>query len=237
MKLTRKKGPLYTQIKNILKDRILHGIYPIDSNIPAEPQLEKEFYVSKITVRKAIEELAHDGFVEKKSGKGTRVIRNRSSSKLSKGKLFTEFLVESGHKLNKELLEIIQLTNEKDSNLYRLFGTHCICIKRLYHLDGQPYIYYHHYLSMEVEAIKQEDIKEQSLYEFVEQRGIDLEKFTDKFTVAIATTEAQQALKLDANTTLLKRTRYAYDETNNLIEYSEGYYNNEIQEYVLNYEK
>jgi len=53
MNVNRKKGPLYLQIKEILKDRILHGEYAINTNIPSEPQLEDEFNVSKITVRNA----------------------------------------------------------------------------------------------------------------------------------------------------------------------------------------
>ncbi len=50
----------------------LHGVYAIHTNIPSEPQLEEEFKVSKITVRNAIKELAQEGYLEKKSGKGRK---------------------------------------------------------------------------------------------------------------------------------------------------------------------
>ena len=89
MNVNRKKGPMYLQIKEILKDRILHGVYAIHTNIPSEPQLEEEFNVSKITVRNAIKELVQEGYLEKKSGKGPKVIANVSTAKLSKGKRFT----------------------------------------------------------------------------------------------------------------------------------------------------
>lgn len=68
MSITRKNGPLYLQIKKIIKDRILHGEYPLGSHIPSEPQLEQEFNVSKMTVRNAIQELYQEGYVEKRSG-------------------------------------------------------------------------------------------------------------------------------------------------------------------------
>ncbi|MGP4040851.1 GntR family transcriptional regulator [Gracilibacillus sp. D59] len=237
MKISRKKGTLYTQIKDILKDRILHGIYAIDANIPAEPQIEEEFGVSKITVRKAIEELVQEGFLEKRSGKGTKVIRNTSTSKLSKGKLFTEYLVETGHQLYKQLIEHKEISNEKGSKLYSLFGEKCICMKRLYHLDDKPYIYYTHYLTTAMGDILQENIQDRSLYQLIEQQGIHLEKFTDNFAVTIAPTEVEELLKLDPSKPLLKRMRYSYDENGNLTEYSEGYYNTDIQEYVLTYNK
>ncbi|KAB8127097.1 GntR family transcriptional regulator [Gracilibacillus oryzae] len=237
MKISRKKGPLYTQVKDILKDRILHGRYAMDEYIPAEPQLEAEFSVSKITVRKAIEELVQEGFLEKRSGKGTKVIRNTSTSKLSKGKRFTEYLVESGHQLYKQLIESKEINNEKDSKLYTLFGEKCICMRRLYHLDDKPYIYFTHYLTEQMEDILHEKTKDRSLYQLIEQQAIHLENFTDNFAIATAPPEVAELLNVEPGKSLLKRMRYSYDEFDNLIEYSEGYYNTELQEYVVTYNK
>ena len=140
-----KKGPLYLQIKNIIRDRILHGVYAIHTNIPSEPQLEEEFKVSKITVRNAIKELAQEGYLEKKSGKGTKVIRNTSTTKLSKGKKFTEVLVEEGYKVQKRLLKAEIVQNEEGTVPFRLFGKESFRIERLYTLNDAPYIHYTHY--------------------------------------------------------------------------------------------
>jgi DNA-binding GntR family transcriptional regulator len=43
-------------------------------------------------------------------------------------------------------------------------------------------------------------------------------------------------LHVDKKTPLLMRTRYSYDDTGELIEFSEGYYNTEIQKYIVNYD-
>lgn len=145
--LKRKQGPLYQQIQKILKDRILHGVYPLGSIIPSEPQLEKEFGVSKMTVRGAVQELAQEGYVQKKSGVGTIVMRNTAYQKLSKGKRFTELLVEAGHKLEKKLLSTSLVTNETGTEEYSRYGPYCQRIERLYILDGQPYIHLVHFLT------------------------------------------------------------------------------------------
>jgi len=235
--VTRKKGPLYLQVKNILKDRILHGIYPIDTNIPSEPQLESEFNVSKITVRNAIKELVQEGFLETKSGKGTKVIRNTSASKLSKGKRFTEVLVEEGHKIQKQLLQAEVICNQEDTEPYQLFGEHCLRIERLYHLDDVPYIHYTHYLdARRMEGIEPSDLHVQSLYGLIEGQDISLERFRDGFAVAVAPFHVEDRLRVKKGTPLLKRSRYSYDETGDVIEYSEGYYNTEMQHYVVNYD-
>ncbi|WP_026221551.1 MULTISPECIES: GntR family transcriptional regulator [Bacillaceae] len=234
--VSRKKGPLYLQIKKILKDRILHGVYPIETNIPSEPQLENEFHVSKITVRNAIKELVQEGYLEKKSGKGTKVIRNTSISKLSKGKRFTEVLVEERHKIQKQLLQAEVVCNEEGTEPYRLFGEYCLRIERLYYLDDVPYIHYTHYLTEGMADTEPSDLNFQSLYDLIEEQGISLEKFRDEFAVAIAPFHVEDILRVKKGTPLLKRSRYSYDETGDVIEYSEGYYNTEMQDYVVNYD-
>ncbi|XID91314.1 GntR family transcriptional regulator [Paenibacillaceae bacterium WGS1546] len=236
MSLSRKKKPLYLQIKSILKDRILHGIYPIGQLIPSEPQLEQEFGVSKITVRGAIQELVQEGYLEKGSGKGTKVVRNTSASKLSKGKSFTEVLVENGHTIRKRLIRAEKIRNEPETEPYRLFGDACFCIERIYDLDGAPYIHYTHYLSVLAGEIDRSDLDSQSLYGLLEERDIALEQFKDQFAVAVAPAAVADKLNVQPSTPLLRRSRRSYEESGNMIEYSVGYYNTEIQSYLVNYD-
>ncbi|MCD9022053.1 GntR family transcriptional regulator [Cohnella silvisoli] len=233
--LSRNQRPLYLQIKNILKDRILHGVYPIESNIPSEPQLEHEFNVSKITVRNAIKELCQEGYLEKGSGKGTKVIRNTTTSKLSTWKRFTELLVEEGHQIQKELLQVEVIQTEEGTEPHRLFGEQCVRIERLYRLNDVPYIHYMHYLTMRIGDIEQSDLNAQSLYGWLEEQEITLAKYRDHFAVAFAPPLVEEKLRVQEKTPLLKRLRYSYDETGDVIEYSEGYYNTEMQNYVVNY--
>lgn len=236
MSLSKRKGPLYLQIKNILKDRISHGVYALDDNIPAEPQLEKEFEVSKITIRNAINELVQEGYLEKKSGKGTKVIRNTITSKLSKGKRFTEILVGSGHKIHKQLIQAEIVENEPDTEPYELFGKHCLRIERLYHFNDVPYIHFTHYLTTRMGEMELADLDKQSLYGLVEEEGISLEKFRDEFAAVSAPPHIAKILGIDEGAPALKRMRYAYDEDGNIIENSVGYYNTEMQNYVVNYD-
>ena len=72
----KSKIPLYMTVLEILKERIITGEYGLHTFMPTENELEKEFDVSKITIRKAIGMLENEGFVSKKSGSGTKVISN-----------------------------------------------------------------------------------------------------------------------------------------------------------------
>ena len=223
-------------MKSILKDRILHGFYPLDGLIPSEPQLEQEFEVSKITVRNAIQELVQEGYLEKGSGKGTRVIRNTSTSKLSKRKSFTEILVEEGHRIRKQLLTATAVRHEPGSEPYWLFGEESRLIERLYYLDDEPYIHYAHYLPMSTGGLEPDGLGEMSLYGLLEEQGIAPVDFRDRFEVAAAPDRVARLLKLEPLAPLLRRSRYSRDPAGDVVEFSVGYYNTAIQQYLVNYE-
>ncbi|MFY4775184.1 GntR family transcriptional regulator [Metabacillus sp. RGM 3146] len=235
MNVSRKKGPLYLQIKEIIKDRILHGVYPIHITIPSEPQLEEEFQVSKITIRNAIKELALEGYVEKRSGVGTTVIANVSNAKLSKGKRFTELLVEEGHHITKQILRIQKAKWPENAGHSPLSGENCLKIERIYLLNQEPYIYFTHYLSLDLSEKEIWDLQINSLYRFLEEHSIRLESFQDEFGAAIPPKHILDVLKLDQQTALLKRIRRSRDESGKIVEYSEGYYDSEKHNYVVNY--
>jgi GntR family transcriptional regulator len=235
MDANRNKGPLYLQIKEMLKDRILHGVYAINTNIPSEPQLEEEFKVSKITVRNAIKELVQEGYLEKKSGKGTKVIANVSAAKLSKGKRFTELLVEDGHRIEKKVLSIKQVELDSETHLHQLFGNTCLQIVRIYLLDNEPYIHYTHYVSLNLSDEEIKDIQINSLYRFMENHNVKLETFRDEFAAAVPPAHICKELQLEKNTAVLKRIRLSNNGDGKLIEYSEGYYNTNKQNYIVTY--
>ncbi|MBS4212848.1 MULTISPECIES: GntR family transcriptional regulator [Neobacillus] len=235
MNVNRKKGPLYLQIKEILKDRILHGEYALNTNIPSEPQLEEEFNVSKITVRNAIKELVQEGYLEKRSGKGTKVIANVTNARLSKGKRFTEILVEEGHHITKKILGVKRVELSSESALHSIFGDHCIQVERIYLLDNEPYIHFTHYILLDLSEEEVKDIRINSLYRFLEEHNIRLESFRDEFAVAIAPPHICETLKLEKDTALLKRMRHSSDDEGNVLEYSEGYYHTAKHNYIVTY--
>ena len=53
--------PLYQQVKDDIRAAIESGKYKTNEKIPPEPELSAEYSVSRITVRRAVEELCADG--------------------------------------------------------------------------------------------------------------------------------------------------------------------------------
>jgi GntR family transcriptional regulator len=72
--------PLYHQIFSLLRGKIYDGQYPGGSFLPSEQELSAEFNVSRITAKRALDELAADGLVVREQGRGTRVCINTHST-------------------------------------------------------------------------------------------------------------------------------------------------------------
>ena len=65
--------PLYQQVKKHLVHRVLTGEWQPGHLLPSEIRLAGEYELSQGTVRKAIEEMASEGLVTRRAGKGTFV--------------------------------------------------------------------------------------------------------------------------------------------------------------------
>lgn len=232
VQLGRKKEPLYIQIKDILKERILTGDYPVHSLIPAEPQLEQEFGVSKITIRKAVELLALEGYVDKQSGVGTTVLDNKAFIKMSKGQNFSNYLAQEGKQITKGIVSFSIVSAPKELNCpdHELF----YCIERLYYLDGEPYIHFKHYIPKALSLPEDPQVYDQSLYQVMGKAGIIFDRFRDEFAVDVPSDEVAELLRIEKQP-LLKRYRYAYDIDGKLIEYSVALYHTNKQNYVVNF--
>ncbi|MEO5831628.1 MAG: GntR family transcriptional regulator [Rhodanobacter sp.] len=68
--------PLYYQMFTILRDYVLSGELPVNSQLPTEFELADSFGVSRMTAKRALDDLAVAGLVERRRGRGTHVIHH-----------------------------------------------------------------------------------------------------------------------------------------------------------------
>jgi GntR family transcriptional regulator len=66
-------SPLYTQVADAMRARIVKGVWSIGMKIPALPDIAQEFDVAMVTIRQAIQLLKEEGLLEPEQGRGTFV--------------------------------------------------------------------------------------------------------------------------------------------------------------------
>ncbi|MNI18677.1 HTH-type transcriptional regulator NorG [compost metagenome] len=68
--------PLYQQIYDHMKNRIINGEWPVGTRIPTQRDLSVKFQVDRSTVVYALDELSAEGLIKSKVGQGTIVVNN-----------------------------------------------------------------------------------------------------------------------------------------------------------------
>jgi len=70
--------PLHRQLFLVLHNEIERGAIPAGDPLPTEHELCEQFGVSRITVRRALSDLADQGYITRKPGR--RILRSRTPS-------------------------------------------------------------------------------------------------------------------------------------------------------------
>ena len=114
------KKPLYKQIMDKLKERIKSGDFEYDAPFVTEDRITKEYGVSRITAIRALEELEHDGLINRKRGSGSFVSKNAMSI-LGKNK--EDNAAVTIHKKNRDisLVALVMPFDIKLGNMFKCF--------------------------------------------------------------------------------------------------------------------
>ena len=132
--------PLYLQVKADIKNRILSKQYMPGDKLPTENELSDQYNVSKITIRKAIQNLSDEGYVNKVQGKGTFINFKKDKLYLNKTSGFKESLSSLGHASRHDIIQASFLNADEDiaEKLMIPMGTKVVYIERLVWQDNEP---------------------------------------------------------------------------------------------------
>lgn len=168
--------PYYFRVAETLRKRVESNSYRPGDIIPSETKLAKEFNVSNITIRKALELLVKENYVYRKRGIGTRVLerkRDRLAIKLTGD--FTDWFESAVGKISKLDVNILGLEviecPEEIKNIFCLPSKKKIwCIKRIRSFKGEPVSYYVSYtLPSLINDLKASMLMKKGFFELLEE--------------------------------------------------------------------
>ena len=139
---------LYQQLLEIFTKKIEGGEWEVGSQIPTEQELCTMFNVSRATVRSAVMELVHLGYLKRYQGKGTFVSRNNVHEGLTMQMDFKELLFEEGVALEPTVLirTVMMPVDDMDLILNISSDKHIIYIKKVHSLNTEHVVMQEFYI-------------------------------------------------------------------------------------------
>lgn len=163
--------PKYFAIKKDILNKIDEEIYKPDEAIPPERELMEMYNVSRITVRRAVDELVSECYLYKIHGKGTYVKGNSRTMGLSVVKSCSEEIRQQGFTPSRKILSIE--TESCSKKLARELdiqeGSPVLHLQRVYYADEEAVIYCESFIVLEYfPGIENKEFNERSLYDIIE---------------------------------------------------------------------
>ena len=228
--------PLHVQLKKALKDQILSGSWKTGDLVPAEPELCRDFGVSRTTVRQALAELTHEGLVVRERGRGTFVAGHNARRTLFH---FFHIVPADGGKEQPEteLLSFERATADADGaqRLHILPGATVFRIKNLLRLRGRPVVLDEITLPAERFPRLSEKVfreRDSTIYQLYQVRyGINIVRSAERLSATLADRPSAKLLGIPAGSPLLRIKRIALTYHNVPVELRTSLVNTAEHEY------
>ena len=201
--------PLYAQVEEQIKRDIENGVYSKNGRIPTEAELAKQYNVSRITVRRAVEDLVSQGLVEKKQGKGTFVTAQKFSRRLDTGPMgFTEMCESVGLTPSAQNLKA-EICVPKSAEIRKFLQLQdrepAIHISRLRCGNGKPIAFEESYYPMIYSDLLSLNLEKESIYAYLrEVKGIELRSTTIRLSIIKADARLAKLLCVPRNAAQLE---------------------------------
>lgn len=226
---------LYFQLKEKIKDNILSGRWPEGSKIPSEQEICSLYGVSRITVRKAIDELQNEKYLMKKQGRGTFVQKKTIGQKLHKFYSFSEELKALGLKeySNVMVFERQVPPGHIREALSLESGEQVFRIQRIRYVDERPYALEQSYIPVHfAPELTGEQIQETGLYKSLNSFGIFLDHATETFSAVNLTREEAKNLQVENREAAISLIRMTYRGAD-VVEYCESLVRGDVFHYTV----
>ena len=205
--------PAYMRVYKSIKNQITGKVYDVGAILPPEPELEKEFGVSRTTVRKAVEMLVREGFLSVRQGFGTQVISRKAVQNLNRFTSVSESLEQKGGHIGLRSCYIERIGASEE--IAKLLGvsarTPLICIHRIKTSDGKPVSITTNYILEQLVPGMDLKARIDHLYEYLKEHyDLVYTGCRDTISASNATFEQAQILEIEPRTALFNVQRVCY---------------------------
>lgn len=220
--------PLYYQIAAYIQDQIRNGRFLPDEKPPTEQWYCSFFGVSRMTVRRAFQELISSGLLERHRGQGPTVAPIRATRARTRLPGLSDLFAARGVQLTSRVLSLSKEPahpGEAD-RLGVEEGTQLLFLRRLHHAEGKPAVLQNIYLRGELcgGPLRSSELKNSSLYALLEMRNIRIDHAMLRFASYTADVKQTEFLGVEPGTLLIYTECVSYLESGEILEFSRNWF-------------
>lgn len=235
--------PLYFQVKEDVVQKIKNKVYQVDEQLPPETKLMEMYNVSRTTVRKAVDELVKEGYLEVRRGVGTFIRKPKLNLwDLAELRSFDEEVSRQGLKAKTEVLGLEKI--HKNKKLNEIFGDEYdqyYQLERLRYVEEEQSVLVSTYLPAKlVPGIEKFDFSEVSLFDVLQENYQMRINYAEKtFRPIHVNEEDASKLKIKKHTAIQLVETITFDHLDRPVEYSVSRDRGDITNFkvVLKYNK
>jgi GntR family transcriptional regulator len=227
------KVPLYYQLKEQIKQCIMSGKYKDGDLLPSEREFGDQYELSSTTVRRALNDLVQESFLERKAGKGTFVRRRKVTRDLRKVLGFTKNMSEMGLKPSTTVLSknVVSANAFARQRMGLEKGIRVVRLKRLRLADGVPMMLETRYIRSDLcPGIEKEELSSSLWKVFEEKYGLNPNRHSQRMAIATVTGHEASLLTLQNNSNVFLIIGVTYVKDNVPIECEKSLYRSDKYE-------
>jgi len=211
--MSDRRIPLHLQISQELRQRIEAGVYAEGEQLPSEHQLMEQFQVSRITIRRAIHNLVHQGLASSQHGRGVFVKPQRKwvYSLSSPLVFFEEDMKRQGVQSAIRNLQFKVVCPPLP--VQKILGTDSAYFQtKILLLDGTPAILDSSYILMELGQRFADELQRAMTFPTLERNGVQISKIEASLECTRADQQLSEHLAVPLGEPLLVYCYTAYNQ-------------------------
>lgn len=209
--------PLYARIQEYIAELILTGKLAPDTKIQSEREFSDDLGVSRMTVRRAITELVHEGLLERKHGSGTYVAKPKITYEASELANYTLAMQQRNIAAASQLLEFGEVIASRRlaESLHIEIGSAIYRVAMLRFANRVPVILERVFIPCaRCPGLEEWDLEKNSVQDLLtDAYHIQLGRISQAVEAAVAVDTVAQQLRVPEGFPLLMLSRVMYEST------------------------
>ncbi|MCY9852085.1 GntR family transcriptional regulator [Vibrio mediterranei] len=228
--------PRYLQIADTLIEKISNGELSAGSILPTEGELQKEFDVSRVTIRKAMQLLVDKDLLFRQRGSGTYVKAPKAQHNALQLSGFVEEVSAQGKTPSSKIItfELIECNELVAGKLDVSIGEEVYSIRRLRMIDDEPEVLEHTYLPVSLFPDLSIKAMRSSKYDYIEKtKGLKIKLSRQSIKPEILDKKTADELNMDMADPVIRVDSVGELESGIVFEYTVHYFR--VNQYSFDY--